>query len=53
MSIQIVVTIISIIAALFLEDIYYIAYIVVMWFVFVLGLRYFIKKKLTKIKENL
>lgn len=53
MSIQIVVTIISIIAALFLEDMYYIAYIVVMWFVFVLGLRYFIKKKLTKIKENL
>lgn len=53
MSIQLVITIISIIVALFLEDIYYIAYIAVMWLVFVFGLRYFVKQKLMKIKENL
>lgn len=50
LSIQVVISLISIAMAFVLKDIYYILYIIGMWFVFVFSLRYYIRYKTKKLR---
>jgi len=49
MSIQIIISLISVFVGFLLEDIYYIFYIIIMWFVFVFALRAYVKHKMNKL----
>ena len=49
MSIQIIISLISVFVGFLLEDLYYIFYIIIMWFVFVFALRAYVKHKMNKL----
>lgn len=52
LSISIIIALISAVVALWLEDIYYILYIIAMWFIFVFSLKLFMKRAMKKAKAN-
>ena len=51
-TIQLIVSLISVVVAFLISDLFYILYIIAMWFVYVFVLRFTVQRKIAKLKQN-
>lgn len=49
---QLIVSLISVVVAFLISDLFYILYIIAMWFVYVFVLRFTVQRKIAKLKQN-